>query len=81
MIFKSILILTLAALLIKILILKSKNTELFRLWTSENYSTKNIGLSDKEKKVFSLTKKLILLFFITFVILFLTFANSVLGKN
>ncbi len=79
MIFKGILMLILAAIMIKILIIKSKHSELINLWISENYSTKNMfGLSDQEKRTISLIKKLGLSFFIIFGLLFLTFANSVL---
>ncbi|MEP4779626.1 MAG: hypothetical protein ABJZ18_01485, partial [Algibacter sp.] len=71
MILKGILILILAALLIKILIIKSTNNELINLWVSENYSTKNMfGISNTEKKTISLIKKLVIFFFIIFGILF-----------
>ena len=79
MILKGLLILILAALLIKILIIKSSNSELISLWISENYSTKNMfGISDSEKKTISLVKKLAIFFFIIFGILFLAFADSVI---
>jgi hypothetical protein len=79
MILKGLLILILAALLIKILIIKSNNSALISLWISENYSTKNMfGISDTEKKIISSIKKLAIFFFIIFGILFLTFADSVI---
>lgn len=62
----------LAIILIKMLILKSNNEELFSNWVSNSFEiNKMYNLSDDERKVLKLIKRLGIIFFIVFLFLFL----------
>ena len=79
--FRTILTFVLAAIMVKMFLLKSNNRELMNLWISENFRTNNmVGMTAKEKKVISLMKRLAILFFIIFFITFLMIAESDLSK-
>lgn len=77
MLFKLLLFIILGVIMVKILILISKNRGLFDCWCENDYNTnKMYGISEKERKILITLKRLAILFFGVFFLFFLVFASD-----